>query len=95
MYALVMTTQQKFHTIMSPEADAALDALGEHDREVALTFVAETLPNVTRRTAVSKATTPFGTIFTFRAGTVIFTCLNGHNHDGERLMIVAGIGSIA
>jgi len=90
-----MTAATKFHTIVSPEADAAIDSLGEHDTERVLDFLANTLPNIRRRDAVSKGTTPFGTIFTFRVGSVIVTCLNGHNQDGERLMIVVGLGALS
>lgn len=89
-----MNTDTKFLTIMSPEADQALDALDAEQVDATLNFVAITLPNITRRDAVVKATTPFGTIFTFQVPetSVLVNCLNGHNQDGQRIMIVAGIG---
>jgi len=92
-----MTAATKFQTIVSPEADAAIDTLGPDVLEPTLTFLAVTLPDITRRDAVSKGTTPFGTIFTFQVPEtpVIVTCLNGHNQNGERLMIVVGLGVVA
>lgn len=91
-----MTTETKFNIAVAPEADEALDALSEENRDRTLAFIAVELPNVVRRTAVSKATTPFGTIFVFQVPDtgVIVTTLNGRNHDGERVMLAIGVGEV-
>lgn len=89
-----MTNATKFHTIMSPDADEALDALDADQMDATLGFLAVTLPNVVRRDAVVKAPSPMGTVFTFQVPEtkVLVTCLNGHAQSGERVMIVLGVG---
>lgn len=90
-----MPSDTKFHTLMSPEADGHLDAMSEQARETALTFVSEQLPNIRRRDAVMKSSTPMGTLFNFAASdSVIVTCLNGHAQDGSRIMIIVGFTEV-
>jgi hypothetical protein len=91
-----MNTDTKFKTIVAPEADQALDTLTAEALEPTLAFLAIALPNITRRDAITKVNTPLGTIFVFQVpeAPVVVTCLNGHNQDGERVMIVVGVGQV-
>lgn len=91
-----MNTDTKFKTIVAPEADATLDALDADALDATLAFLATTLPNIVRRDAVTKVNSPLGTIFVFQVPEtkVIVTCINGHNQDGERIMIVVGVGTL-
>lgn len=95
MYDVDMTTDTKFHTVVSPEADAQIDTLGEHAID-ALGFTADVIPNIVRRDAISKAATPMGTVFVFQVPNtpVVVTCLNGHNERGDRVMLVLGFGKV-
>lgn len=92
-----MNTDTKFRTILSPEADAMFDALETDDRETLIDFVFNTLPNIVRRDALVKATTPVGTLFVFQipGTTMIVTCFDGHDQNGGRVMIVAGAAKLA
>lgn len=92
-----MNTDTKFKTIVAPEADQALDTLTAEALEPTLAFLAGTLPNIVRRDAITKVNSPLGTIFVFQVpdAPVIVTCINGHNQDGDRIMIVVGVGQLA
>ena len=92
-----MATAQKFKTILSPDTDAMLDKLNDDDQTALIGWLDATLPNIVRRTAITKSNTPSGTVFVFQVPDtkVIVTTVNGHDQSGARVMLVVGVGVVA
>lgn len=92
-----MATAQKFKTILSPDTDVAIDKLNDDDQTAVVAWLDGTLPNIVRRDAIVKANTPVGTIFVFQIPDtkIIVTTANGHDAEGNRVMLVIGLGVVA